>query len=249
MTNELTFDFSGTQVLVTGGTSGIGHEIATEFRNAGATVAVTGTRSRPTDYDVDLDGLSYHQFDARDREAPTLLAAGFDRLDVLVNNAGATFPGGLDEYDPRGFESAVDVNLLSPYRLAHAFHHLLTESEAPGGSSVINIVSMAAFRAVPIVPGYGSAKAGLMQATMNLAVRWADHGIRVNAVAPGNIETPMTAPMSAVPSIVEEQLAHIPMRRFGTVEEIAPSVLFLASRQAAYVTGAVLAVDGGYLTM
>lgn len=249
MTNDTAFDFTSTAVLVTGGTSGIGHAIATAFRDAGADVTVTGTRSAPQDYDVDLSGMTYRQLVATDVDAVRDLAGATDRLDVLVNNAGATFPGGLDEYDPDGFGAALELNLLGPYRLTHALHDRLAASTVPGGGSVVSIVSMAAFRAIPVVPGYASAKAGLAQMTRTLASRWARDGIRVNAIAPGNIETPMTAPMSAVPSIVEEQLSHIPMGRFGAVEEIAPAVLFLSSRQAAYVTGAVLAVDGGYLTV
>lgn len=249
MTNDLTFDFTGTRVLVTGGTSGIGHGIATAFRDAGAGVTITGTKATSVAYETDLGGMAYRKFDATSAESALELASSIDALDVLVNNAGATFPGGLDEYDPAGFEAAIAVNLLAPYRLMHALHDHLATSPAAGGGSVIGIVSMAAFRAVPIVPGYGSAKAGLMQATRNLAARWAADGIRVNAVAPGNIETPMTAPMNAIPSLVEEQLAHIPMRRFGVVVDVVPAVLYLASRQASYVTGAVVAVDGGYLTL
>jgi NAD(P)-dependent dehydrogenase (short-subunit alcohol dehydrogenase family) len=114
---------------------------------------------------------------------------------------------------------------------------------------VVSIVSMAAFRAITLVPGYAASKAGLVSMTQNLGARWATDRIRVNAVAPGNIETPMTAPMAALPSLVEEQLAHIPLGRFGAVEEVVPAVLFLSSAQASYVTGAVLAVDGGYLTL
>lgn len=249
MTNSTTFDFTGTAVLVTGGSSGIGHGTATAFRDAGATVTVTGTKGSASDYDVDLAGIEYRQLVATDVEATGRLASSFESLDVLVNNAGATFAGGLDEYDPDGFEAALRLNLVSPYRLTHALHHPLTRSTATGGAAVISIVSMAAFRAVPLVPGYGSAKAGLVQLTQNLASRWAPDNIRVNAVAPGNIETPMTAPMSSIPSLMEEQLAHIPMARFGTVGDVCPAVLFLATTEAAYITGTVLAVDGGYLTM
>lgn len=249
MKNSVSFDFSGTSVLVTGGTSGIGHGIATAFRDAGAHVTVTGTKAAAASYETDLAGMDYRQFVATDPEGARTLAESLEGLDVLVNNAGATFPGGLDEYTPEGFDAALQVNLVAPYRLAHALHDRLAASPAPGGGCVVSIVSMAAFRAVPIVPGYGSAKAGLVAATTNLASRWAGDKIRVNAVAPGNVETPMTAPMAAIPSILSEQLAHIPLGRFGAVEEISPAVLFLASAQAAYITGTVLSVDGGYLTV
>lgn len=242
------FDFSDARVLVTGGTSGIGYAIATAYREAGGRVTVTGTRAAAGEYDVDLAGLEYRPLALGDAEAVTALGSSFDSLDVLVNNAGATFAGGLDEYDPAGFEESLRVNLQGAYRLTHACHPALRASQATGGASVISLVSMAAFRAITLVPGYAAAKAGLVSMTQTLGSRWAGDGIRVNAIAPGNIETPMTAPMAAVPSIVEEQIAHIPMGRFGTVEEIAPAVLFLSSSAASYVTGAVLAIDGGYLT-
>lgn len=249
MSNDLTFDFTGSRVLVTGGTSGIGNAIATGFRDAGAQVTVTGTRSSAADYTTDLAGLDYRPLVATDTEAPARLAESLGPLDVLVNNAGATFPGGLDEYTPEGFEAAIQTNLLGPYRLTHALHGSLAASTAAGGAAVVSVVSMAAYRAIPLVPGYGSAKAGLVAATRNLATRWAGDGIRVNAVAPGTIETPMTEPMNALPELVRHELDHIPLGRFGRAEEVAPAVLFLASRQAAYVTGSVLAVDGGYLAV
>lgn len=247
--NSLAFDFSGTTVLVTGGTSGIGHGIATAFRDAGAQVTVTGTRASATEYDVDLDQMTYRQLAMTADDEVTALGSSLTSLDVLVNNAGATFAGGLDEYDPAGFEESLRTNLTGAYRLTHACHPALKASQATGGASVISLVSMAAFRAITLVPGYAAAKAGLVSMTQNLAARWAGDGIRVNAIAPGNIETPMTAPMAAIPTVLEEQLAHIPLGRFGSVEEIVPAALFLASAQASYVTGAVLAVDGGYLTV
>ncbi len=247
-TNSVAFDFTGARVLVTGGTSGIGHGIATAFRDAGALVTVTGTRESAAAYDVDLSGLDYRPLTMTADEDVTALGASLDRLDVLVNNAGATFAGGLDEYDPAGFSEALRVNLHGAYRLTHACHPALQASTASGGASVVNLVSMAAFRAITLVPGYAAAKAGLVSTTQTLGSRWAGDGIRVNAIAPGNIETPMTAPMAAVPEIVAEQIAHIPLGRFGTVDEIVPAVLFLSSAAASYVTGAVLAIDGGYLT-
>jgi NAD(P)-dependent dehydrogenase (short-subunit alcohol dehydrogenase family) len=102
---------------------------------------------------------------------------------------------------------------------------------------------------VAIVPGYASAKAGLVALTRNLAQRWIGDGIRVNAVAPGVIETPMTAPLSVLPELRDAEIAHTPMGRFGTPAEVASTVLFLASAGAGYVTGATFAVDGGYLTV
>ena len=250
-TNRVSYDFSGSRALVTGGTSGIGHAIARAFLDAGAEVIVTGTRAGAADYDTDLSGLAYRQFRLTDPDGPAELLASLDEptrgLDVLVNNAGANLPGGRDEWRPEVFAESVDINLTGAFRLVTACRDLLSASSAEGGASVVNMVSMAAMRAVPMVPGYGAGKAGLLQLTQNLAVHWAGDGIRVNAVAPGVILTPMTAPMLDVAELVEPQLAHIPMGRLGSPAEVAPAVLYLSSAQAAYVTGHTLAVDGGYL--
>jgi 3-oxoacyl-[acyl-carrier protein] reductase len=118
-----------------------------------------------------------------------------------------------------------------------------------GGASVVNLVSMTAFRSTTIVPGYSAAKAALMALTRNLAVHWAGDGIRVNAVAPGLIDTPMTAPMKSYPELLESELGRAAMRRMGTPEEVAAAVLFLSSEVSAFTTGSVFAVDGGYLAL
>jgi 3-oxoacyl-[acyl-carrier protein] reductase len=163
---------------------------------------------------------------------------------VLVNNAGANFPGGLDESKPDGFEASVALNLTGPYRLTLGLYRALKSSTATGGASVVNLASMSALRSVPMVPGYSAAKSGIINVTRNLAVKWADKGIRVNAVAPGAIDTPMTAPMHGAAEIVQAELAHIPLRRFGSVAEIAPAIAFLCTEQSSYTTGAVFVVDG-----
>ncbi|WP_156690391.1 SDR family NAD(P)-dependent oxidoreductase [Mycobacterium sp. Marseille-P9652] len=244
MTARVTFDFTGTAALVTGGTSGIGHATAVLFRDAGAQVTVTGTKPSAAEYDSDLSGMSYRQLRITDHGSVDELAREFAHLDVLVNNAGANFPGGLDESKPDGFEASVAVNLTGPYRLTVGLYRALRASTAAGGASVVNLASMSALRAVPLVPGYGAAKAGIVDITRNLAVKWAPKGIRVNAVAPGTIDTPMTAPMHAAAELVESELAHIPVRRFGSVAEIAPTIAFLCTEQSSYTTGAVFVVDG-----
>ncbi|MBV9412108.1 MAG: SDR family oxidoreductase, partial [Acidimicrobiia bacterium] len=116
-----------------------------------------------------------------------------------------------------------------------------------GGASVVNIVSLSAMRSVVFVPGYGSAKAGLIALTANLANLWARDGIRVNAVAPGVIRTRMTAPLEEVPELRDAEIAHTPMRRLGAPEEVTGAVAFLASSSAGFITGTTLVVDGGYL--
>ncbi len=255
MAGAVTFDFTGARVLVTGGTSGIGHAVATAFAAAAADVTVTGTRSGPSEYDTDLEGFEYHRLDVADPVSVDALAAALagtlddaGPLDVLVNNAGANLPGGLDEWTPEGFAAAVALNLLGPQRLTTGLRKLLFASAHPGGASVVNLASMTAFRSTDIVPGYGSAKAAIVTLTANMARRWATRGVRVNAVAPGLIDTPMTAPMAAFPELMGAELARIPMGRTGTPDEIAAAILFLSSAAAGYVTGTTLAVDGGYLT-
>lgn len=247
MSNQIEFDFTGALVLVTGGTSGIGHAVASAFAAAGADVTITGTRASAAEYDTELDRFDFRRLEISDPSSVDELAGSFDVLDVLVNNAGATLPGGRDEWDPEGFAASVDLNLVGPMRLTVGLGRALFASAQVGGASVVNLASMAALRAVPMVPGYGAAKAGVMNLTANLANRWAGRGVRVNAVAPGLIDTPMTAPMAAFPELLDAELAHIPMARAGTPDEVTGAVLFLSSSAATYLTGHTLAVDGGYL--
>jgi 3-oxoacyl-[acyl-carrier protein] reductase len=244
MTARVSFDFTATTALITGGTSGIGHATAVLFRDSGADVTITGTKPAATDYDTDLSGMTYRQLRMTDKDSVDALTAEFSSLDVLVNNAGANFPGGLDESKPDGFEASVELNLTAPYRLTLGLYRALKASTAAGGASVVNLASMSALRAVLLVPGYSAAKAGVIAVTRNLAVKWAPKGIRVNAVAPGVIDTPMTAPMRAAQEIVDAELDHVPLRRFGSVGEIAPTIAFLCTEHSAYTSGALIVVDG-----
>jgi NAD(P)-dependent dehydrogenase (short-subunit alcohol dehydrogenase family) len=244
--NSLRFDDAGARVLVTGGSNGIGLGVARAFAAAGAEVAITGTKASASAYAHDLSGFAYFALDVRDADAIARVAGAQARLDVLVNNAGANFPFSPSEWDPAVFEDAVRVNLFSAFRMASACKPLLAQSALAGGASVLNVASMASFRAIPFVPGYGAAKAGIVQLTKSLAVAWVDDGIRVNAVAPGLIESNMTRGMKGVAALEEPEFAKIPMRRWGTPADLAPAFLFLASEAARFVTGVTLCVDGGY---
>ena len=163
-----------------------------------------------------------------------------------MNNAGANFPDGKDEWDPRRLLRRLELNVEGAMRLTMSLFDVLGSSPMDGGGSVVNMVSMTAYRSTTIVPGYSAAKA-LLSLTRNMAVHWAGQGVRVNAVAPGIIDTPMTAPMKAFPELLDAELDRCAIRRMGTADEIAAAVLFLSSGVSAFTTGTVLAVDGGYL--
>ena len=246
MNNATSYDYSGAKVLVTGGTSGIGYGIATAFSKAGALVTVTGTRPSPADYgDMDLSAFSYKTLKVQDTEAIKSLAADLDGLDILINNAGASMPGG-DEWTHEGFEESIKVNLLPAYHMSKACFDLLKTSDISGGASIIGIASLTSFFANEFVPGYGAAKAGLVQMAKSLGLSWAEHGIRANNVAAGMTESRMTSFMKDLPEFNDPIIERTPLKRWGKPEDIAAAVLFLCSEQASFITGQTLILDGGY---
>ncbi len=244
--DKIQFDYSGYNVLVTGGSNGIGAGIAAAYQAAGANVTITGTRASADDYDGDLGHYRYLQMIATEKDSIQAVADALPELDILINNAGASLPGGQDEYDPDVFEEALSINLSSNYRLANALHDKLTASTAPGGASIIGMASMSSLFGIEIVPGYGSAKTGLVGLTRVLGVRYARDNIRVNAIACGLIKSNMTAVMVEIPEMIQPHLDRTPMNRLGEPADIAGPTLFLTSPAAAYITGQILAVDGGF---
>ena len=245
--SNVSFDYRGAAVLVTGGTSGLGASIAEAYREAGAEVTITGTRGSPAEYDEDLSGYRYLRLDVEDRANVDAVAAAMPRLDILINNAGMMFGAvGLDEFDPDVFERAIAVHLLSAQRLAMRSRDKLSESKLPGGASVIGIGSLGSFFGLEIIPGYGSGKTGLGGLTKVLAVAWGKRNIRVNVVAAGTSWTRMTTPVLSDPEFSKAHLARTPLGRHGMPDDINGVVLFLTSGAAGWITGQTLFVDGGY---
>lgn len=227
--------FDGQSVLVIGGTSGIGEGIASAFRAAGATVTATGA----TPADCTAPGTT--PLDVRDAAAVSSLIGALPRLDHLVHAAGIIRRG--DEHDPAVFARVLEVNLTGAMRAAAAARPRLAAAKG----SLLLMASMHSFFAGPLIPGYSASKGGIAQLTKSLAIAWAAEGIRVNALAPGWIATPLTAALRQDPARAGAILARTPMGRWGTPEDLAGPALFLASPAAAFVTGAILPVDGGYL--
>lgn len=244
MFQGISYDYTGATVLVTGGTSGIGLGCAHAYREAGAEVIVTGRKPVASEYDADLAAIAYRQVDVADQAALYTLAASLPKLDILVNNAGG-MQG--DEWESDVFDQSLAVNLSSVFHLSSACKELLAASAFPGGASVIGIASMTSYFGFEWTPGYGAAKAGLVQLMKTLGMSWGRLGIRANAVAAGLTRSNLTAPvLDSMQEMVEETLKRQGLKRTGLPEDIAAAVLFLTSPAAAWITGQTLPVDGGF---
>ncbi|WP_085663750.1 MULTISPECIES: SDR family NAD(P)-dependent oxidoreductase [unclassified Pseudomonas] len=245
---DFQFDFSRRRVLVAGGTGGIGAAVAAAYRRAGADVWVSGTHPGPRyDSATHQPIANYRQLDISCSQQVDRFAREFERLDVLVNCVGVALSSSQgDEFDPDVFDSALRVNLAGFYRLAAALRAPLSRSGAASGGCIIAVASLTSFFGQAQVPGYGAAKAGLVQLCKTLAIAWAAQGIRVNAIAPGLTETAMTAAHIGDAEALAPLLQRTPLRRVGQPSDMVGPVLFLSSQAAAYITGQTLVVDGGY---
>lgn len=224
--------FDDARVLVIGGTSGIGAAIAAGFTDQGADVTVTGAEAnRPGAVTLDL----------RDRAAVEGVVAGMGRLDHLICCAGIIRRG--DEHDPAVFADVLAINLTGAMIACAAARPLLSES----GGTIILTASMLSWFGGGLVPGYAASKGGIAQLTKSLAIAYAPDGIRVNALAPGWIATPLTVALRDDHARAATILSRTPLQRWGRPEDLAGPALFLASAHAGFMTGAVVPVDGGYL--
>lgn len=245
------FDLSGKVAVVTGAGSGLGASTALALAAAGAAVACLGRRRAPLDGTVDAVGrlgghAVAHTLDVSDDKAVTSvfgrLTDQFGSLDVLVNNAAIVHEASVLEINPAEWRQVVDINLNGVFLCAQAFGVQRPDRER----AIVNISSVAGASGVANQVAYSASKGAVEALTRSLAIEFVRRRIRVNAVAPGYLNTDMPAALVADPVQYQRLMRKIPMRRLGEPDEIAPAIVFLASPASSYVTGAVLAADGGY---
>jgi len=253
---EALFSIRGRRALVTGASSGLGVECARALAIAGADVALVARRGdrvaalagelRQT-YRIKSIGISADLTVEADLDRALAAAtAALGTINILVNNAGVSPTGRAENMKREAWDSALAVNLTTPMMLSQRVARALIEKKIPG--RIINMVSIYASVASSVyrLAGYVATKAALANLTRQLAIEWAPHGILVNAIAPGWIPTEATEGGIAKPANKQRMESATPLARLGRPEEVRGAVIFLASPAASYVTGSILAVDGGY---
>ena len=237
MTYEPTL-LQGRHALVTGGAQGIGAAIANTLAGLGAQVTAADLGAGDGSLDA---AVRLRTADVVSDDSVRALVAGLERIDIVVNCAGIIRRGA--EHAMPVFEQVLAVNLAGTMRVCTEARALLRQSQG----CIVNIASMLSFFGGGLVPGYSASKGGVMQLTKSLAIAYAEDRIRVNAVAPGWIATPLTQPLQDDPARNGPILARTPLGRWGTPADVAQAVVFLCTPAAAFITGVTLPVDGGYL--
>lgn len=227
-------------VVVTGGTRGIGGAVSRVLHAADWHVIAASVSQCEIDAFGEPADIDLHLLDVTDDTSVSALFDGLETLDALVNCAGILVRD--KEYDLAVFQKVIDVNLTGTMRCCVAAQPLLAQS----GGAIVNTASMLSTFGGPLVPAYSASKGGVAQLTKSLAGKWADDDIRVNAVAPGWIETEMTQGLREAPERSETILNRTPMKRWGQAEEVGNLVKWLLSDEASFVTGSIYPVDGGY---
>lgn len=236
-------NFSGKRAVVTGGLGGIGNAISQALRDAGAEVIATGYDQAEVDRSAGeptVAGMTLVPLDVGDDAAIRALAADTGEIDFLINCAGTTARGD-EAFEEEAFQHVLDVNLTGTMRCCRAFREKL----AARSGAIVNIASMMSIFGSGTAPGYAASKGGVALLTKSLAIAWAQQGIRINAVAPGWIVTPLTD-RQIDPALREQVIGRTPMRRWGEPRHVADAVAFLCSDRASFITGVILPVDGGY---
>ena len=228
--------------LITGGARGIGFGVAEALLQSGYHVVVTGLSYDEVAAVPARDKLLAYQLDVTDDQAVADVIAKQPRLDALINCAGIFLRGGA-EYEIASFQKVMDVNLTGTMRMCIAAREKLGAS---GHGVIINTASMLSYFGGPLTPAYAASKGAIVQLTKSLAVAWADEGIRVNAIAPGWIETDLTRGAREDAARSQAILARTPMKRWGIPADIGGVVAHLCSDEARFITGAVIPIDGGY---
>lgn len=248
------FRLDGKVALVTGASRGLGAGMAVALAGAGADVALHASEQPPTATAraiADGTGRRTEVFTANlsSRAAADQLIAEavsrFGRIDILVNNAGIIRRRRAVEHEDADWDAVIEVNLSNVFRLCRAAgRHMIERGQ---GGKIVNVASLLSFQGGIHVPGYAAAKGGVVQLTRALANEWAPHGINVNAIAPGYMETDNTAALRADQARHRQITERIPAGRWGVPQDLAGAVVFLASRASDYVHGHVLVIDGGWM--